>query len=59
MTRSQLSRILEEFTVCVIHTTMSDMETDEQYDLISTGIDAIVDAVILVNERKIPVPSDN
>ena len=59
MTREELSKILEQFAVCVLHTSMSDMEPDEQYSLISAGIDMIAETVMICNERKLPCPSAN
>jgi hypothetical protein len=59
MTREELSKILEQFAVCVIHTSMTDMEPDEQYTLISSGIDMIVETVMICTERKLPCPSAN
>lgn len=59
MTKNELSQILEQFAVCVLHTSMSDMEPDEQYSLISAGIDMIAETVMICNERKLPCPSVN
>lgn len=61
MTREELSKILEQFAVCVLGTAMvPHWTTDEQYDIISNGIDAIVDTVMMVNDRKrIVAPSAN
>ena len=59
MTREELSKILEQFAVCVIHTAMTDMGPDEQYNLIAAGIDVIADTVMICTERKIPSPSAN
>jgi hypothetical protein len=59
MTRNELAKILEQFAVCVLHTSMTDMEPDEQYNLIAAGIDMIADTVMICTERKIPSPSAN
>ena len=59
MTRSELSAILEQFAVCVIHTAMTDMEPEQQYELISCGIDNIADTVMLFVDRPAPQPSVN
>lgn len=59
MTRDDLRNILEQFAVCVIHTTMTDMEPEDQYNLISSGIDMIAETVMICNERKVPCPSVN
>ena len=59
MTKNELTQILEQFAICVIHTTMSDMETNDQYSLISAGIDMIADTVMICGERKLPSPSAN
>jgi hypothetical protein len=60
MTSEELSKILEQFAVCVIHTTMTDMEPDDQYNLISSGIDKIVETVMFVNDRnRLAIPSAN
>ena len=60
MTREELSQILEQFAVCLIHTCMKDMEPEDQYHLISSGIDKIVETVMIVNNRnRLVVPSAN
>jgi hypothetical protein len=60
MTSEELSKILEQFAICVIHTAMTDMGPDEQYDLISSGIDKIVETVMFVNDRnRLAIPSSN
>ena len=60
MTREELAKILEQYTVCVISTIMSNMEPEEQEVWIRKGIDAIADTVMLVNDRKrITRPSAN
>jgi hypothetical protein len=59
MTRSELAAILEQFAVCVIHTAMTDMEPEQQYELISCGIDNIADTVMLFVDRPTPKPSVN
>ena len=61
MTREELSQILEQFAICVLGTAMVQHWTpDEQYDIISNGIDKIVDTVMMVNDRKrIATPSIN
>ena len=60
MTREELAAILEQFAVCVISTAMADISADEQYGLISSGIDKIVETVMFVNDRKrITRPSAN
>jgi hypothetical protein len=59
MKRDELKQILERFTVCAIHTTMSNMEAEDQYNLISAGIDMIAETVMICNERKLPSPSAN
>lgn len=59
MTRDELAKILEQFAICVLHTSMTDMEPDEQYNLIAAGIDMIADTVMICTERKIPSPSAN
>ena len=60
MTREELAKILEQYTVCVISTIMSNMEPEEQEVWIRKGIDAIADTVMLVTDRKrITRPSAN
>ena len=59
MTREELSKILEQFAVCVLHTSMTDMEPDEQYELIACGIDKIAETVMLFVDRPLPRPSVN
>ena len=60
MTREELSKILEQFAVCAIHTVMTDMDPDEQYTLIASGIDKIVETVMFVNDRnRLAMPSAN
>jgi hypothetical protein len=60
MTRDELAKILEQFAVCVLHTSMTDMEPEEQYELISFGIDKIVETVMFVNDRnRLAIPSAN
>ena len=61
MTREELSKILEQFAVCVLSTAMvSDWTPEQQNAMIMTGIDAIVDTVMMVNDRKrIVTPSAN
>lgn len=60
MTREELARILEHFAICVIHTSMADMEPEDQYDMITTGIDKIVETVMFVNDRnRLSIPSAN
>ena len=59
MTRDELAKILEQFAVCVIHTAMSDMEADDRYRIISSGIDILADTVMICNKRKLPSPSAN
>lgn len=61
MTREELSKILEQFAICAIHTaTNINLDPEEQYQLIGTGIDAIVETVMMVNDRKrIVTPSAN
>ncbi len=59
MTRKELSKILEQFACCVIQTSISDMDTEEQYELISSGIDKIAETVMLFVDRPLPRPSIN
>lgn len=61
MTREELSKILEQFAVCVLHTVMvPDWTPEQQNNMIMTGIDAIVDTVMMVNDReRIVSPSAN
>jgi hypothetical protein len=59
MTRAELAKILETFACCVISTTVSSMEPDEQYELITGGIDKIADTVMLFVDRPLPRPSIN
>jgi len=56
MTREELSKILEQFAVCAIHTVMTDMDPDEKYDLIASGIDKIAETVMLFVDRPLPRP---
>ncbi len=60
MTKNELAKILEQFAVCAIHTAIDERLTPEQqYQLIGTGIDMIVETVMICTERKIPRPSVN
>lgn len=59
MTRDELAKILEQFAVCAIHTVMTDMDPDEQYALIASGIDKIAETVMLFVDRPLPRPSVN
>lgn len=51
MTREELTKILETFAVLVLKTSMADIDTDLQYELISGGIDNIADTVMLCTKR--------
>ncbi len=59
MTREELRKILGTFACCVIKTSISDIDTEEQYELISAGIDNITDTVMLFVDRPLPRPSVN
>jgi hypothetical protein len=59
MTRDELAKILETFACCVISTSMSGMNTEEQYETIASGIDNIADTVMLFVDRPLPRPSIN
>lgn len=59
MTRSELAKILETFACCVIQTSMSGMDTEEQYETIASGIDKIAETVMLFVDRPLPRPSVN
>ena len=60
MTRDDLRSILKEFAICAIHTAADEsLTTEQQYQLIGTGIDMIADTVMICTERKIPSPSAN
>ena len=60
MTRDELTKILEQFAICAIHTaTDESLTTEQQYQLIGTGIDMIANTVMICTERKIPSPSAN
>lgn len=51
MTREELCRILEQFTVAVISTANTTLDTDEQYALIVNGIENLVDTVMICAKR--------
>ena len=60
MTREELNAILEQFAVCVIGTVMANKSSDEQYSLIYSGIDTIVETVMFCNDRnRLTTPSLN
>lgn len=60
MTREELSKILETFAVLVIKTTISGVDPDTQYELISGGIDTITETVMFVTDKNRAVrPSIN
>jgi len=59
MTRDELAKILETFACCVIQTSMSDMDSEEQYEMIAGGIDKIAETVMLFVDRPLPRPSIN
>lgn len=60
MTREELSKILETFAVLVIKTTISGVDPDTQYELISSGIDTITETVMFVTDKNRAVrPSIN
>ena len=60
MTREELSKILETFAVLVIKTTISGVDPDTQYALISGGIDTITETVMFVTDKNRAVrPSIN
>jgi hypothetical protein len=59
MTRSELGKILEQFAVCVLSTSITDMNTEDKYNLITAGIDNIADTVMLFVDRPLPRPSIN
>jgi len=59
MTRSELAKILETFACCVIQTSMSGGDPEEQYENIASNIDYIADTVMLFVDRPLPRPSVN
>lgn len=60
MTREELSKILETFAVLVIKTTISGVDPDTQYALITSGIDTITETVMFVTDKNRAVrPSIN
>ena len=60
MTRNELAKILEQFAVCAIHTaTDESLTSEQQYQLIASGIDIIAETVTICTKRKIPCPSAN
>jgi hypothetical protein len=59
MTRDELAKILETFACCVIQTSMSGMDVEEQYQNIASGIDKIAETVMLFVDRPLPRPSIN
>lgn len=60
MTREELSKILETFAVLVIKTTISGVDPDTQYALISGGIDTITETVMFCSDRnRLTNPSAN
>jgi hypothetical protein len=61
MTREELGKILEQFAVCVLYTSMNTCWTpDEQNSMIMGGIDKIVKTVMFVNDRgRLSTPSIN
>jgi len=59
MTRDELAKILETFACCVISTSMSGMDVEEQYQNIASGIDKIAETVMLFVDRPLPRPSVN
>lgn len=60
MTREELKAILEQFAICVLSTSISDLTPNDQHDLIQLGIDAIADTVIMCTDKSRAVrPSTN
>lgn len=60
MTREDLTKILEEFAVLVLKTGLTNIDPDQQYELISSGIDTIADTVMFCTDRsRISNPSRN
>lgn len=60
MTRDELTKILEQFTICAIHTaTDESLTAEQQYQLIGTGIDMVAETVMICTKRKLPCPSAN
>lgn len=61
MTREEFSKILEQFAVCVLSISkVSDWTQERKNAMIMTGIDSIVDTVMMVNDRKrMTIPSAN
>jgi len=61
MTREELSKILEQFAVSAISVARVPCWTvDEQYEIISNSIDAIVTTVMIATDRnRLTTPSIN
>lgn len=60
MTREELKAILEQFAICVLSTSISDLTPDDQHNLIQLGIDAIADTVMIYTDKSRAVcPSAN
>lgn len=61
MTREELSKILEQFAVSTISIANVPCWTvDEQYEIISNSIDAIVTTVMIATDRnRLTTPSIN
>lgn len=61
MTREELSKILEQFAVSAISiSSVSCWTVDEQYEIISNSIDAIVTTVMIATDRnRLTTPSIN
>lgn len=60
MTREELARILEQFAVVVLKTSQTDLDVDNQYAVITSGIDTIVETVMFCTDRsRITTPSAN
>lgn len=60
MTREELARILEQFAIVVLKTGQADLDVDTQYEVITGGIDTIVETVMFCTDRsRIATPSVN
>lgn len=60
MTREELAKILEEFAVLVLKTSMTGIDPGFQYELITSGIDTITETVMFCSDRnRLTTPSTN
>ena len=60
MTHEELARILEKFAIVVLETYKTDIGVDNQYAIIASSIDTIVETVMFCNDRnRLSTPSAN